>query len=154
MHLETMNKTPTEGKMLDTKTLRLEKDSDGKVALSGVIDMLKELQQEVRESVDEIKIRKARLNRQKLYGTPKTGQRSRGTHLRLISGNDHSTLAVKQDSSKTSEKLLQPASFMGDAESVEASLQVRNAVEKNLSDTVPEMEELKEIIGLLNKLEN
>ena len=140
--------------MQDSKTLRLEKDSDGKVALSEVIDMLKELQQEVRESVDEIKIRKARLNRQKLYGTPKTSQRSRGTHLRLISGNDRSTLTVQKDSSKTSEKLLQPASFMGDAESVEASLQVRNAVEKNLSDTVPEMEELKEIIGLLDKLED
>ena len=140
--------------MLDKKILRLEKDSDGKVALSEVIDMLKELQQEVRESVDEIKIQKARINRQKLYGTPKTSQRNRGTHLRLISGNDRSTLKVKQDSSKTSEKLLQPASNMGDAESVYASLQVRNAVEKNLSDTVPEMEELKEIIGLLDKLED
>ena len=72
--------------MLDTKSLKLEKDTDGKVSLSEVIDLLKELQHEVHCSVLQIKTEKARKNRQKLYGTPKSSQRNRGSHLRLISG--------------------------------------------------------------------
>ena len=74
--------------MLDTKSLKLEKDTDGKVSLSEVIDLLKELQHEVHCSVQQIKTEKAWKNRQKLYGIPKSSQRNRGSHLRLISGND------------------------------------------------------------------
>ena len=46
--------------MLDTKSLKLEKDTDGKVSLSEVIDLLKELQHEVHCSVQQIKTEKAR----------------------------------------------------------------------------------------------
>ena len=46
--------------MLDTKSQKLEKDIEGKVSLSEVIDLLKELQHEVHCSVQEIKTEKAR----------------------------------------------------------------------------------------------
>ena len=46
--------------MLDTKSLKLEKDTDGKVSLSEVIDLLKDLQHEVHCSVQQIKTEKAR----------------------------------------------------------------------------------------------
>ena len=88
--------------MLDTKSLKLEKDTDGKVSLSEVIDLLKELQHEVHCSVQQIKTEKARKNSQKLYGIPKSSQRNRGSHLRLISGNDRS----KQEIQNIHEKLL------------------------------------------------
>ena len=81
--------------MLDTKSLKLEKDIDGKVSLSEVIDLLKELQHEVHCSVQQIKTEKARKNRQKLFGIPKSSQRNRGSHLRLISGNDLSKQGVQ-----------------------------------------------------------
>ena len=58
--------------MLDTKSLKLEKDIDGKVSLSEVIDLLKELQHEVHCSVQEIKTEKARKNRQKIFGILKS----------------------------------------------------------------------------------
>ena len=133
--------------MLDTKSLKLEKDLDGKVALSEVIDLLKELQQEVLNSVQEIKSQKARINRQKLFGTPKTAQRNRGSHLRLISGSDRSR---EPDEQKPHE-----ISAMGIQHDVSGKTpqQVRNNAEMNLNHAVPEMEELQEIIGLLDKLE-
>ena len=67
--------------MLDTKSLKLEKDTDGKVSLSEVIDLLKDLQHEVNYSVQQIKTEKARKNRQKLFGISKSSQRNRCSHL-------------------------------------------------------------------------
>ena len=138
--------------MLDTKSLKLEKDIDGKVSLSEVIDLLKELQHEVHCSVQEIKTEKARKIRQKLYGIPKSSQRNRGSHLRLIPGNDRS----KQEVKNTHE-----ISSMGfqhqvreNTPATETTLkQATNIAELNLNHAVPEMEELQEIIGLLDKLE-
>ena len=83
--------------MLDTKSLKLEKDIDGKVSLSEVINLLKELQHEVHCSVQEIKTEKARKNRQKLFGIAKSSQRNRGSHLRLISGNERSKQEVQKN---------------------------------------------------------
>ena len=139
--------------MLDTKSLKLEKDIDGKVALSEVIDLLKELQQEVHNSVQEIKIQKARFNRQKLFGTPKTSQRNRGTHLRLISGSDRTREPEEQKSQDISDMGIQHDVSGKTPASGETSQKVRNNVEMNLNHAVPEMEELQEIIGLLDKLE-
>ena len=138
--------------MLDTKSLKLEKDIDGKVSLSEVIDLLKELQHEVHCSVQKIKTEKARKNRQKLYGIPKSSQRNRGSHLRLISGNYRSN----QEALNTHE-----VSAMGfqhqareNTPATETTLkQATNIAELNLNHAVPEMEELQEIIGLLDKLE-
>ena len=138
--------------MLDTKSLKLEKDIDGKVSLSEVIDLLKELQHEVHCSVQQIKTEKARKNRQKLYGIPKSSQRNRGSHLRLISGNYRSN----QEALNTHE-----VSAMGfqhqareNTPATETTLkQATNIAELNLNHAVPEMEELQEIIGLLDKLE-
>ena len=138
--------------MLDTKSLKLEKDIDGKVSLSEVIDLLKELQHEVHCSVQEIKTEKARKNRQKLFGILKSSQRNRGSHLRLISGYDRS----KQEVQNTLE-----ISSMGfqhqvreNTPATETTLkQATNIAELNLNHAVPEMEELQEIIGLLDKLE-
>ena len=138
--------------MLDTKSLKLEKDIDGKVSLSEVIDLLKELQHEVHCSVQEIKTEKARKNRQKLFGILKSSQRNRGSHLRLISRNDRS----KQEVQNTHE-----ISSMGfqhqvreNTPATETTLkQATNIAELNLNHAVPEMEELQEIIGLLDKLE-
>ena len=138
--------------MLDTKSLKLEKDTDGKVSLSEVIDLLKELQHEVHCSVQQIKTEKARKNRQKLYGTPKSSQLNRGSHLRLISGNARSN----QEAQNTHE-----ISSMGvqhqvreNTPATETTLkQATNIAELNLNHAVPEMEELQEIIGLLDKLE-
>jgi len=138
--------------MLDTKSLKLEKDIDGKVSLSEVIDLLKELQHEVHCSVQEIKTEKARKNRQKLFGILKSSQRNRGSHLRLISGYDRS----KQEVQNTHE-----ISSMGfqhqvreNTPATETTLkQATNIAELNLNHAVPEMEELQEIIGLLDKLE-
>ena len=138
--------------MLDTKSLKLEKDIDGKVSLSEVIDLLKDFQHEVHCSVQQIKTEKARKNRQKLYGTPKSSPRNRGSHLRLISGNDRSN----QEIQKTHE-----ISSMGfqhqvreNTPATETTLkQATNIAELNLNHAVPEMEELQEIIGLLDKLE-
>ena len=139
--------------MLDTKSLKLEKDTDGKVSLSEVIDLLKELQHEVHCSVQQIKTEKARKNRQKLYGIPKSFQsNNRGSHLRLISGNDRSNKEIQ----KTHE-----VSAMGfqhqareNTPATETTLkQATNIAELNLNHAVPEMEELQEIIGLLDKLE-
>ena len=138
--------------MLDTKSLKLEKDIDGKVSLSEVIDLLKELQHEVHCSVQEIKTEKARKNRQKLFGIPKSSQRNRVSHLRLISGNDRSHQKIQ----KTHE-----VSAMGfqhqareNTPATETTLkQATNIAELNLNHAVPEMEELQEIIGLLDKLE-
>ena len=138
--------------MLDTKSLKLEKDIDGKVSLSEVIDLLKELQHEVHCSVQEIKTEKARKNRQKIFGILKSSQRNRGSHLRLISGYDRS----KQEVQNTHE-----ISSMGfqhqvrkNTPATETTLkQATNIAELNLNHAVPEMEELQEIIGLLDKLE-
>ena len=138
--------------MLDTKSLKLEKDIDGKVSLSEVIDLLKDLQHEVYCSVQEIKTEKARKNRQKLYGIPKSSQRNRGSHLRLISGNDRSKLELEN---------AHEISAMGfqhqvreNTPATETKLkQATNIAELNLNHAVPEMEELQEIIGLLDKLE-
>ena len=137
--------------MLDTKSLKLEKDTDGKVSLSEVIDLLKELQHEVHCSVQQIKTEKARKNRQKLYGTPKSSQCNRGSYIRLISGNDRS-----KEIQKTHE-----VSAMGFQHQVRENTpttkttlkQATNIAELNLNHAVPEMEELQEIIGLLDKLE-
>ena len=72
MHFEAMLiETQQNIIMLDTKFLKLEKDTDGKVSLSEVIDMLKDLQHDVHCSIQQIKTEKARKNRQKLYGIPK-----------------------------------------------------------------------------------
>ena len=139
--------------MLDTKSLKLEKDIDGKVALSEVIDLLKELQQEVHNSVQEIKIQKARINRQKLFGTPKTSQRNRSTHLRLISGSDRTREPEEQKSQDISGMGIQHDVSGKTPASGETPQQVRNNAEMNLNHAVPEMEELQEIIGLLDKLE-
>ena len=138
--------------MLDTKSLKLEKDTDGKVSLSEVIDLLKDLQHEVQCSVQQIKTEKARKNRQKLYGTPKNSQRTRGSHLRLISGNDRSNQEIHK---------IHEVSAMGfqhqareNTPATETTLkQATNIAELNLNHAVPEMEELQEIIGLLDKLE-
>ena len=138
--------------MLDTKSLKLEKDIEGKVSLSEVIDLLKELQHEVHCSVQKIKTEKALKNRQKLYGIPKRFQRNRGSHLRLISGNDR----LNQEIQNTHE-----VSAMGfhhqareNTPATETTLkQATNIAELNLNHAVPEMEELQEIIGLLDKLE-
>ena len=62
--------------MLENKSKIPVKDTDGKVSLTDVIDLLKGLQQEVQESVEEIKTRKVRLNRQKLQGFQKTSGRN------------------------------------------------------------------------------
>ena len=139
--------------MLDTKSLKLEKDIDGKVALSEVIDLLKELQQEVHNSVQEIKIQKARINRQKLFGTPKTSQRNRSTHLRLISGSDRNREPEEQKSQDILGMGLQYDVSGKNPASGETPQKVRNNAEMNLNHAVPEMEELQEIIGLLDKLE-
>ncbi len=139
--------------MLDTKSLKLEKDIDGKVALSEVIDLLKELQQEVLNSVQEIKSQKARINRQKLFGTPKTAQRNRGSHLRLISGSDWSREPDEQKPHEISAMGIQHDVSGKTPASGETPQQVRNNAEMNLNHAVPEMEELQEIIGLLDKLE-
>ena len=138
--------------MLDTKSLKLEKDTDGKVSLSEVIDLLKELQHEVRCSVQQIKTEKARKNRQKLFGIAKSSPRNRGSHLRLISGNDRSN----QEIQKTHE--ISSMGFQHQARentpATESTLkQATNIAELNLNHAVPEMEELQEIIGLLDKLE-
>ena len=126
--------------MLDTKSLKLEKDTDGKVSLSEVIDLLKDLQHDVHCSVQQIKTEKAQKNRQKLYGTPKSSQRNRGSHLRLISGNDRSN----QEIQKTHE-----VSAMG----FQHQVRENTSAAENLNHAVPEMEELQEIISLLDKLE-
>ena len=138
--------------MLDTKSLKLEKDTDGKVSLSEVIDLLKELQHEGHCSVKQIKTEKAWKNRQKLYGIPKSSPRNRGSHLRLISGNDRSN----QEMQKTNE--ISATGFQHQARentpATETTLkQATNIAELNLNHAVPEMEELQEIIGLLDKLE-
>ena len=120
--------------------------------MSEVIDLLKELQHEVHCSVQEIKTEKARKNRQKLFGILKSSHRNRGSHLRLISGNDRSN----QEIQKTHE-----VSAMGfqhqareNTPATETTLkQATNIAELNLNHAVPEMEELQEIIGLLDKLE-
>ena len=138
--------------MLDTKSLKLEKDIDGKVSLSEVIDLLKELQHEVHCSVQKIKTEKARKNRQKLYGTPKSSQRNRGSHLRLISGNYRSN----QEALNTHEVCAMGFQHQAreNTPATETTLkQATNIAELNLNHAVPEMEELQEIIGLLDKLE-
>ena len=138
--------------MLDTKSLKLEKDIDGKVSLSEVIDLLKELQHEVHCSVQQIKTEKARKNRQKLYGTPKSSQRNRGSHLRLISRNDRSNQEVQKTHEISSMGFQHQA--RENTPATETTLkQATNIAELNLNHAVPEMEELKEIIGLLDKLE-
>ena len=138
--------------MLDTKSLKLEKDTDGKVSLSEVIDLLKDLQHEVHCSVQQIKTEKAWKNRQKLFGIAKNSQRNRGSHLRLILGNDRSNQEVQKN---------HEVSAMGfqhqvreNTPTTETTLkQATNIAELNLNHAVPEMEELQEIIGLLDKLE-
>ena len=138
--------------MLDTKSLKLEKDTDGKVSLSEVIALLKDLQHEVHCSVQEIKTEKARKNRQKLYGIPKSSPRHRGSHLRLISGNDRSN----QEIQKTHEVSAMGFQYQAreNTPATETTLkQATNIAELNLNHAVPEMEELQEIIGLLDKLE-
>ena len=138
--------------MLDTKSLKLEKDIDGKVSLSEVIDLLKELQHEVHCSVQEIKTEKARKNRQKLFGILKSSQRNRGSHLRLISGYDRSKQEV-QNSHEISSMGFQHQ-VRENTPATETTLkQATNIAELNLNHAVPEMEELQEIIGLLDKLE-
>ena len=126
--------------MLDTKSLKLEKDIDGKVSLSEVIDLLKELQHEVHCSVQEIKTEKARKNRQKLFGILKSSQRNRGSHLRLISGNDRS----KQEVQNTHE-----ISSMGFQHQVRENTPATETTLKPVSYTHLTLP----IIGLLDKLE-
>ena len=138
--------------MLDTKSLKLEKDIDGKVSLSEVIDLLKELQHEVHCSVQEIKTEKARKNRQKLFGIPKSSQRNRGSHLRLISGNDRSKQEV-QNTHEISARGFQHQVRTKTPATETTLKQATNNAELNLNHEVPEMEELQEIIGLLDKLE-
>ena len=138
--------------MLDTKSLKLEKDTDGKVSLSEVIDLLKELQHEVHCSVQEIKTEKARKNRQKLYGIPKSSPRNRGSHLRLISGNDRLNQEV-QNTHEISAMGFQHQSRENTPATETTLKQATNIAELNLNHAVPEMEELQEIIGLLDKLE-
>ena len=138
--------------MLDTKSLKLEKDTDGKVSLSEVIDLLKELQHEVHCSVQEIKTEKARKNRQKLFGIAKSSQRNRGSHLRLILGNDRSNQEVQKNHEVSAMGFQHQA--RGNTPATETTLkQATNIAELNLNHAVPEMEELQEIIGLLDKLE-
>ena len=138
--------------MLDTKSLKLEKDTDGKVSLSEVIDLLKELQHEVHCSVREIKTEKARKNRQKLFGIANSSQRNRGSHLRLISGNNRSNQEV-QNTHEISDMGFQHQ-VRENTPATETTLkQATNIAELNLNHAVPEMEELHEIIGLLDKLE-
>jgi len=81
--------------MLDTKSLKLEKDTDGKVSLSEVIDLLKELQHEVHCSVQQIKTEKARKNRQKLYGTPKSSQKHTINRNNVKAGNQYRRIGFK-----------------------------------------------------------
>ena len=138
--------------MLENKSKIPVKDPEGKVSLTDVIDLLKGLQQEVQESVEEIKTRKARLNRQKLQGSQKTSGRNRGTHLRLVTGADHAISSEQQKSTESIKKFLQPSLLVEDSEE-HAHFQNMNTSEKKLQDSVPEMEELKEIMGLLEKLE-
>ena len=138
--------------MLDTKSLKLEKDMEGKVSLSEVIDLLKELQHEVHCSVQEIKTEKARKNLQTLFGIAKSSQRNRGSHLRLISGYDRSKQEV-QNSHEISSMGFQHQ-VRENTPATETTLnQATNIAELNLNHAVPEMEELQEIIGLLDKLE-
>ena len=138
--------------MLDTKSLKLEKDIDGKISLSEVIDLLKELQHEVHCSVQEIKTEKARKNRQKLYGIPKSSQRNRGSHLRLISVNDRSNQEI-QNTHEVSAMGFQHQARENTPATETTLKQATNIAELNLNHAVPEMEELQEIIGLLDKLE-
>ena len=138
--------------MLDTKSLKLEKDTDGKVSLSEVIDLLKELQHEVHCSVQKIKTEKARKNRQKLYGIPKSSPRNRGSHLRLISGNDRSNQEI-QNTHEVSAMGFQHQARENTPSNETTLKQATNIAELNLNHAVPEMEELQEIIGLLDKLE-
>ena len=137
--------------MLEKKSKIPVKDTEGKISLTDVIVLLKGLQQEVQESVEEIKTRKARLNRQKLQGSQKTSGRNRGTHLRLVTGAD-SAMVPEQQESTESTKFLQPSLLVEDSEEHAHYLNM-NASEKKMKDSVPEMEELKEIMGLLEKLE-
>ena len=138
--------------MLDTKSLKLEKDMEGKVSLSEVIDLLKELQHEVHCSVQEIKTEKARKNRQKLFGIAKSPQRNRGSHLRLISGNDRSNREI-QNTHEVSAMGFQHQARENTLATETTLKQATNLAELNLNHAVPEMEELQEIIGLLDKLE-
>ena len=138
--------------MLDTKSLKLEKDIDGKVSLSEVIDLLKDLQHEVHCSVQQIKTEKARKNRQKLYGTPKSSHSNRGSHLRLISGNDRSNQEI-QNTHEISSMGFQHQVRENTPATKTTLKQATNIAELNLNHAVPEMEELQEIIGLLDKLE-
>ena len=138
--------------MLDTKSLKLEKDTDGKVSLSEVIDLLKDLQHEVHCSVQKIKTEKARKNRQKLYGAPKSSQSKRGSHLRLISGNDRSNQEI-QNTHEVSAMGFQHQARENTPATETTLKQATNIAELNLNHAVPEMEELQEIIGLLDKLE-
>ena len=138
--------------MLDTKSLKLEKDIDGKVSLSEVIDLLKDLQHEVHCSVQKIKTEKAQKNRQKLYGIPKSSQRNRGSHLRLISGNDRSNQEI-QNTHEVSAMGFQHQARENTPATETKLKQATNIAELNLNHAVPEMEELQEIIGLLDKLE-
>ena len=138
--------------MLDTKSLKLEKDTDGKVSLSEVIDLLKELQHEVHCSVQQIKTEKARKNRQKLFGISKSSPRNRGSHLRLISGNDRSNQEI-QNPHEVSAMGFQHQARENTPATETTLKQATNIAELNLNHAVPEMEELQEIIGLLDKLE-
>ena len=138
--------------MLDTKSLKLEKDIDGKVSLSEVIDLLKELQHEVHCSVQKIKTEKARKNRQKLFGISKSSPRNRGSHLRLISGNDRSNQEI-QNTHEISAMGFQHQTRENTPATETTLKQATNIAELNLNHAVPEMEELQEIIGLLDKLE-
>ena len=138
--------------MLENKSKIPVKDTEGKVSLTDVIDLLKGLQQEVQKSVEEIKTRKARLNRQKLQGSQKTSGRNRGTHLRLLTGADSTMTPEQQESTESTKKYLQPSMLVEDSKK-HAHFQNMNASEKKMQDSVPEMEELKEIMGLLEKLE-
>ena len=138
--------------MLETKSLKLEKDIEGKVSLSEVIDLLKELQHEVHCSVQKIKTEKARKNRQKLYGIPKSSQRNRGSHLRLISGNDQSNQEIQNTHEISALGFLHQVRENTPATETKLK-QASNIAELNLTHAVPDMEELQEIIGLLDKLE-
>ena len=138
--------------MLDTKSLKLEKDTDGKVSLSEVIDLLKELHHEVHCSVQQIKTEKAQKNRQKLYGIPKSSQLNRGSHLRLISRNDRSNQEL-QNTYEVSAMGFQHQARENTPATETTLKQATNIAELNLNHAVPEMEELQEIIGLLDKLE-
>ena len=145
--------------MVDTQQKNMRIDHEGKVLLVDVVSQLRELQDEIQANMNQIKARKINISKQNLLSPKTFSIQPKPSHLKLVTSNigqQKELLPAQEIITETKEKSFQTVpeqfhqKFRLDSDGQKFTSQ-KNPI---VGDSLPEMEELKEIISLLEKLDD